>query len=304
MTRLAGVEARRYLSRRLVRILVGLAVLGMVISGIVVFARSHRLDPADLRRQTREAQALHNQLVQECVQGFQSEELPPDVSVEEFCSGAGEVGTGDPRFHLTSLRDVFLGTNGMLIAIFLVLGASFVGAEWHAGTMTTLLTWEPRRPRVILTKIGVAAAMAFLGTVVLQTLLGALLTPAAVFRGTTEGANATWLRDVAGLVLRAGAVAAIASTIGAALASIGRNTAAALGVTFGYIAIVENLMRGLRPGWSSWFVGENLAAFLVADPSDVLTVGHSVAAAGLLLGMYTVALASVAALVFIRRDVT
>jgi ABC-type transport system involved in multi-copper enzyme maturation permease subunit len=302
--RLIRVEVSRYASRRLVRIMVGLAVLGVVIAGIVVFARSHRLDPADLRRQTREAQALHDQLVQECIQSFQPQDLPPGVSAEEFCSGAGEVGTGDPRFHLTSLRDVFLGTNGLLIAMFLVLGASFLGAEWHAGTMTTLLTWEPRRPRVILTKIGVAAAMAFLGTVVLQTLLGGLLTPAAMFRGTTEGANAAWLGDVAGLVLRAGAVAAIAATIGAALASIGRNTAAALGVTFGYIAIVENLMRGLRPGWSSWLVGENLAAFLVADPSDVLTVGHSVAAAGLILGMYTVAMASVAALVFIRRDVT
>ena len=41
-----------------------------------------------------------------------------------------------------------------MTAIFLVVGALFAGAsvagaEWRAGSMTTLLTWEPRRVRVI-----------------------------------------------------------------------------------------------------------------------------------------------------------
>lgn len=311
MTALVDVEIRRYLSRRLVRLLVGLAVLGILIAGTVMFFRSHPPDPTAARAARQQAELQRREAVRACVEGefgISPSDIPPGISLEEFCRtsvpSAEQFVQPDRTFHLTDLRGAFLGTAPVLIALFLLLGSSFFGAEWHAGTVTTLLTWEPRRARVILTKIGVAAGMAFVGTLLLQAFLGATLTAVATFRGTTEGADATWFRGVAGLVLRTGAVAAIAATIGGALASIGRNTAAALGVTFGYIAILENLMRGLRPGWSSWFVGENLAAFLVADPSDVISVGHSVAAAGLILGMYTLALASVAALVFIRRDVS
>jgi ABC-2 type transport system permease protein len=311
VTRLVGVEARRYVSRRLVRVLVGLALLGILITGTVMFFTSHRATPAELRAVQRQGEAQRQDALRSCSAGefgIPESEVPPGMSLEEYCQSlvpaAHEFGPAEDTFHLTTIHDVLLGTNGLLIALFLLLGASFVGAEWHAGTMTTLLTWEPRRVRVILAKIAVAAAMAFIGTIVLQALLGIALTPAAVFRGRTTGADATWFRSVAGLVLRAGAVASIAATIGAALASLGRNTAAALGVAFGYLAIVENLMRGLRPSWAEWFVGENLAAFLVADPFDVATVGHSVAAAGVVLGMYTAALAAAAGVVFIRRDVT
>jgi ABC-2 type transport system permease protein len=257
MTRLVGVEARRYVSRRLVRVLVGLALLGILITGTVMFFTSHRATAAELRALQRQGEAQRQDAVRACRAGefgIPASEVPPGMSLEEYCRSlvppAHEFGPAEDTFHLTTIHDVLLGTNGLLIALFLLLGASFVGAEWHAGTMTTLLTWEPRRVRVILAKIAVAAAMAFIGTIVLQALLGMAR------------------------------------------------------VTFGYIAIIENLMRGLRPSWASWFVGENLAAYLVAGPSDVAGVGHSVAAAGLILGLYTMALAAVAGVVFLRRDVT
>jgi ABC-2 type transport system permease protein len=310
MNRLLDVEARRYLSRRLVRFLVGLAVLGMLIAGTVLFFKSHRVGPEEARALQQQAEAQRAHDIQRCAAGefgIPPSEVPPGETLEQFCRDqvVGPVQVVDPRFHLTALRDVFLGTNGILVAVFLLLGASFVGAEWHAGTMTTLLTWEPRRVRVIVAKVAVAAALAFIGYVVLQALLGLALTPAAVVRGSTAGADAAWLREVAGFVLRGGVAAAIAATLGASLAAIGRNTAAALGVLFGYIAILEPLLRGLRPKWTPWLLFSNLSTFLLGNNgSNAEFSPRSTIAAGILVGTYALGVAAIAAAMFKTRDVT
>jgi hypothetical protein len=48
-----------------------------------------------------------------------------------------------------------LGQTSFLFLLMAVLGgASFVGAEYKAGTVTTLLTWEPRRTRVMSRVVG------------------------------------------------------------------------------------------------------------------------------------------------------
>ena len=70
-----------------------------------------------------------------------------------------------------------------VVAAAWLLAASFVGAEWHAGTMGTLLTWEPRRLYVLGAKVaalteGVLKAMLMTK---LQT-AGAVLLLAALVR--------------------------------------------------------------------------------------------------------------------------
>jgi len=300
---------RRYLSRRLVRFLVGLAVLGILTGATVMFVRSHRLDPARARELQQQAEANRKENVRLCSAGefgVPPSEIPPGETLAQFCDEIiGPAQVQDRSFHLIDLSGAYLGTSGLLITLFLLLGASFIGAEWHAGTMTTLLTWEPRRLRVHVAKIAVAAAMAFAGVVVLLALLGAVLLPVAVFRGTTVGADAVWLRGVAGLLLRAAAAAAIAATVGAALATIGRNTAAALGVAFGYLAIVEPLVRGLRPGWRPWLVTNNLGTFVEGTRSlNPEFASRSPIAAGVLIGFYAVGVAVIAAAMFRARDVT
>ena len=302
------VEARRYLSRRLVRFLVGLAVLGILIAGTVMFFKSHRAGSAEVRALQRQAESDRREAIRACVSGeFGEFDVPAGMTLEEFCEQqvVGPVLVEDPAFHLTNLRDVYLGTNGILVTLFLLLGASFVGAEWHAGTMTTLLTWEPRRVRVIVAKLAVSAALAFAGYVALQILLGLALTPAAVVRGSTEGVDRAWFGDVAAFLLRGGAVAAIAATLGGSLAFIGRNTAAALGVLFGYVAILEPLLRGLRPGWEGWFLFGNLGTFLVGNSGDSGQFSpRSGFAAGVVIGLYAAGIAAIAVASFRTRDVT
>jgi hypothetical protein len=227
----------------------------------------------------------------------------PGETPEEFCDGfASQIG-GDPRYHLTSLREAWLGVGAQLIIVAWLLGASFAGAEWHSGSMATLLTWEPRRVRVFLSKLVACLVLVYLGAVLAEVLLGGALLPAALFRGTTEGVDARWLADAAGVVGRVGIACASGAALGYGLAMVGRNTAASLGAGFGYLLIVENLVRGFRPQWSPWLLGDNTAAFLGGAQEQVIA-GRSVIEAGLVMGLYAGVVLLAGWITFSGRDVT
>jgi hypothetical protein len=137
-----------------------------------------------------------------------------------------------------------------------------------------------------------------------ELLLFGTLTPAAIFRGTTEGLDLAWLRDAGGVVLRGAAAAALTSTIAFAVASIARSTAAALGGVFIYIAIVEPLIRNLRPRWQPWYLYDNLATFISGHPPELGVSGRSLTGAAMVISIYTTGFVLLALSVFRRRDVT
>ena len=304
MGRLLVVETRRFLARRLVRISCGLILVAVLIAGVAAFLNSHRPSAeqlADAQRQRRES-------VAECAAGqfgIPPEEIPPGQTLEQYCEqivSPAEEFIADAPFRLAGMQDVFLGTGVVAMLVAWLLGASFVGAEWHAGTIGTLLTWEPRRIRVIVAKAVVAVVAAFALTVVAEALLGLAVWPAAAVRGSTAGVDAAWFRDTAGVVLRGGGLAAMGAGIGFAVASLARNTAAALGVGFGYLVVFEMILASLRPGWSKWLLVPNIAVFMTADPGEV-GFEWSAVRAGLLLAGYTAALLVVAGGWFRARDV-
>ena len=299
MTALLAVELRRFLARRLVRVVAVLIVVGILVAGTIVFFKSSRTQSAP-----QVDTVVHPNGRVECFgSNFGMSGKPPEGQTpQEFCDEFGSQIEGDPRFHLTSLREAWLGLGAQLIVIGWLLGASFVGAEWHNGTMTTLLTWEPRRARVFLAKMIACFVIVYLGAVLMEALLGAVLLPAALLRGTTTGANAAWLAEAAGVVGRVGLACGAGAVLGYGLAMIGRNTAASLGVGFGYLLIVENLVRGFKPGWSRALLGDNIAA-LLGGARDNVIAGRSPLEAGLIVAAY----AGVAVLAgwtfFRRRDV-
>jgi ABC-2 type transport system permease protein len=308
MTALLLVEMRRILSRRAVYLAGGLVLVALLTAGTVLFIRSHRLGPDELLVRQRKVEAVHRQLVAECAGGgfgIPEREVPPGMTREQYCEqvvGTPEV--EDPTFRLTSYRQVAEGLSGLFIALATILAASFIGAEWHAGTVTTQLTWEPRRNRVLAAKAIAAALFAFAFFVLAQLLLLGVLTPAGVVKGTTAGVNSTWFRGAAGMVLRGGVAAAVMSAIALSVASIARNTAASLGVVFVYVAVVEPLVRAARPRWQRWFLYDNLATFISGRRLDFTTVGRSVAGAALLVSIYSLVFVLAAMAVFRRRDVT
>jgi hypothetical protein len=213
-------------------------------------------------------------------------------------------GVADPGFRLTEVRSVWEGTSVPLILLGWVVGASFVGSDWQTGSFTTALTWEARRLRLFFAKVVVCAAVVFAAYVVLQLLLALTLLPSALARGTTAGLTAEWTRVAAGVLVRGAAIAAVGSVIGMSIAMVGRNTGAALGVGFAYIAVIEAFVRGLRPAWIPYLFGDNAGVFITARPHEFPEVGRSTIESGLVLLLYALLLASVAAAVFRARDVT
>jgi hypothetical protein len=301
VTALFAVEIRRFLARRLMRVLALLIVAGILVAGTIVFFRSSKTQTTPEVR----AVVLEDGSVSCLSEDFGGGgSIPRGQTPEEFCESLTPTFQNDRRFHLTSLREAWLGLGANLIIVAWLLGASFAGAEWHTGAMTTLLTWEPRRTRVFFLKLAACVVMVYLGAIFFELLLGGALLPAAIFRGSTAGADAEWLRDSAGVIARVGLACSVGGAIGFSLASLGRNTAASLGIGFGYLLVVENLIRGLRPQWAGWLLGDNVAAFVEGSPESVLTAGRSLAETGLTIGSYAAVAAILAWMFFRQRDVT
>jgi hypothetical protein len=185
-------------------------------------------------------------------------------TLEEFC----RENLGDPVQYLPShlalvqLPDVLEGISAITSIIGLMVGASIVAVSWQTGTISTILTWEPGRLRWFAARVLVIAGGVAVMTIAIVAFLSAGLAAAAALRGTTLGPDSAWWSDVATTSLRVAAAATISAVIGAAVAAVGRHTAGALGVVFVWTAVIEGLIRGLRPEWAPWLLGENLVSFL------------------------------------------
>jgi hypothetical protein len=303
MITILRVELRRLITRRLVRVVLVLAVIGITVAGIVNLVRSHDLDPT-----TRDRLERRDRNIEACLEGDRA--LPrwarrmPAGERDDFCRFNTGPFVEDPRFHLSSLVGIFEGTSSLWVIAAWLVGASFVGAEWHTGNMATTLTWEPRRIRLLAAKIAACALGAFLATMALQTILGLALTPAAVLRGSTEGLTSEFWTSLTETALRIGGLGAIAAILGFSVASLGRNTGAALGAGFAYFAVIESGVRALRPQWSDWLVTENAGIFITANPTVFGLESRNVLESALTLVAYGAALAAAAVFMFQRRDVT
>jgi len=192
-------------------------------------------------------------------------------------------------------------------AFFLVIGAavggaSMIGAEWRAGTFVTLLTWEPRRRRIAVAKLAACALVAAAVALVLQALFLAAFLPAALGPGLTDGVDADWVRSLAAVSVRVAAMTSLVALFMAAVAMIGRSTAAALGFAFGYMMLFENLLRAWKPWSGKYLLGENGARFITGIELEGVPFTQSTTGAGLTLLGYATLMAVIAVVAFWRRD--
>lgn len=207
------------------------------------------------------------------------------------------------RFALTSLTDILGGTSIPLIILGLAFGASFIGAEWHEGTVTPLLTWQPRRVLVLATKALAVLLAVIVSAIAIQTLLGLALWLVAALRGTTAGADAAWLSETAGIALRGAIIAGLMSVIGFSIGAVARNTTVAVILGFVYFGVGEQIIRNLKPQWQPWFVGDNAAAFVIGDTQQMFGLFRSPSGALLVVTLYAVAALALSAAWFQNRDV-
>jgi ABC-2 type transport system permease protein len=314
MTNLLAVEVRRFLSRRFYRI-VGILVLALIATGaIATFVQSERLTDAQMLDRARKERA---RVITECASsGFYPYKPPPGElpdgafsppSQEEIRAGCERDAElryfiRDERFHMAHFRQAAENIGFNIVSVALIIGASFVGAEWAGRTIAMQLTWEPRRIRVFAAKVLACALCVFAAAILIEAMTAAALLPAALLRGTMDGLNAVWLRGTIGVVLRIGTVAAVASAITVSVAIIARNSAGALAVAFGYLAIFERVVAGLKPKWQPWLLGDNATIFVTGHPAD-FAPGRSTVEAFVLVCLYTALLLAAGAGIFHRTDI-
>ena len=209
----------------------------------------------------------------------------------------------------TALDDGLLASSQLLFTLSVVVGASFVGAEWSSGSMSTLLTWEPRRARVLVAKFVACVVTTVLVTLALLVILALLLLPSAAAHGTTAGVD--WWR-AAGIWLRVGAVVGIGGALGVGLATVMRTAAGpvATWLIFQFVASPililwkRWLIRWLPDGIIRQFLGLETVSRGRLSGGTPFVLGANYLRGGLLLSAYAVAFAAAGYASFRARDVT
>jgi hypothetical protein len=267
MMRLVGVEMRRALHRRLVRVMIALAVVASVCAGVIVFFDSRGVD-AELLRQRGEHHAA--------------------LMADWWIAGTNE--------------GVLAAGAFILVMGALVCGASVAGAEWRAGTITTVLTWEPRRARLQTARIASAGLLACAIGFVLEALFLAALVPGVVAHGSTVGVDGDWFVGLLGAMVRIALLTGLAAVVGCSLATLGRNTAAAIVAAWAWLAIAEGALRAWQPGSARVLLGESTTVVLGWSEIHGRQTSSPMVALLLVLA-YCAAFSAMATFVFCRRDV-
>lgn len=243
------------------------------------------------------------------------------VAVVVLINAARSTGTGFDD-HTMYLRKLWLvgpdnvqetaalavGTYLMILGV--VLAATGIGGDYRAGTLGTVLTWEPRRIRLAVARllaIGAVTVGVYLG--VIGVFIGSWWLGSSV-RGSNAGIGPDFWTNLAGLVGRSAVGVVLLAVITAGLALLTRGTVGALVVWFGYLVGVEGILGGRITGLRSSLLIENLAPFLqgralrvrsatISEHGLVVSPG-----AGLVHVVVIAAVVVVAGvLVFRRRDV-
>jgi hypothetical protein len=265
---LLRVEMRRALHRRAIRVLIALALFGCTLAGVVAWFGSAGKTLTELRIE---------------------DEGSPAVMTDWWIADANE------GFLAAAMFFLLLGA--------FVAGASLAGGEWRAGTVTTQLTWEPRRLRFHGARTTGAAILALVISFGLQVLFLASFLPAVFAHGTTDGVDGSFWVGLLVAMTRTSLLTAAAAVLAVALATVARNTAFAVIAVFVWLVVIENLIRGLKPSLAPWLWGENLATVLTWGqvPDVEFTRGPLVALATLLT--YGGVIVIAATVSFHRRDV-
>ena len=334
---LLRAETRRLWSRRMIRVLLVLAALGFL--GGVALASVEHAQPspaglAEAERRLEQAVAETEQYREDCLR---QESVPegavpdgaPAPTLEEMCGppvtaenfGGVEQFLDKQPFELAGAGQAgVVGVSVALGALAFLIGATYVGAEWSTRSMVALLFWEPRRWKVMAVKLVVlAGALALVALVVEAAWLGAARLLAEL-RGTGAAPAGTWSDLLTGAG-RGTLFVVLMGLLGFGAANLIRNTGAALGVGFVYFAVVENVVRVLRPRWQEWLVTDNAAAllndggitlYLPQEATDgSFTIDESTAQlvisnlhGGLVLAAVTAVVVTAGVVLFARRDLS
>jgi hypothetical protein len=237
--RLLATELRRFSRRRAVRWLVAFGLLlSLVINGVQL-ARSEE--------GTRYSETFLVQVPEDCQVG----EHDGSPAVDSSCLDRegffdAPAGTRPQRVFLAepsdrrarvgrTFEDTVAGMGVALSLLGILLGSTFLAAEFGAAGFGTQLLFEPRRWLLYAAKVGAVAIGCALVAVLLVAWTGLGQYVASALRGSTDGVDGAWLVDRAGNTLRAAAACALAGVCALAVGALARRTVVAVVIFFGLV---------------------------------------------------------------------
>jgi ABC-type transport system involved in multi-copper enzyme maturation permease subunit len=198
-----------------------------------------------------------------------------------------------------------IGTIAVLTYLLLiVLGASAIGAEYRAGTVSTVLTWEPRRVRLLAARLGAVALVCLATFLFVSAVFIGGWALGASLAGSTAGADGDFWREIVAVTGRGAVLAVALPVISAALATIGRNTAAALGIWFGYLVAIEGILTANVKATTPWMLTVSSAAFYGWERINANQHTVTPGAGTLHVALFGLVLGAAGFAAFARRDVT
>ncbi len=230
---------------------------------------------------------------------------------------------GDNERELTFLDDFAGGVEApdvlgpitiLLPLMAFVIGASSIGADAKSGMLEQLLTWEPRRLRLLFARLVTSSVVTAILAIGLSSFLVALLYGLASTTGSTEGTTGELWTNVVFAIVRSGIVAAVFCALGVSITLLVDSSVGSIVGFLIYWFVIENLV--------SAFLGK-VAVYLPIVNGDSFASGrdveriegsafggtvdfvrsHGSTTAGLYLAAWTLVGVVLAAVVFQRRDI-
>lgn len=196
-----------------------------------------------------------------------------------------------------------------------VIGASSIGADVKTGMLEQLLTWEPRRLRLLVARSIAGFTGVGIAAVILSIIFVALLFGLAAATGTTGGTDSDFWGRVLVAVLRSGLAAGLFAIFGIGVTLLVNSSVGSIVGFMIYFFIIENFLLGaFLPKVAAYLPITNTSAFAagvdvervegsVFSEDFETVVSHDYVTAGIILAAWTIGAAVLAGLVFTRRDV-
>jgi ABC-2 type transport system permease protein len=266
-----GVELRRFFARRMVRGLVLLVAFIILLSVSIATIKGHRST------------------------GFAGED--PFFAFRDTRINVGK-----------SLASAMQGTGVALLFAGFAIGASFVGAEFNVGSLTTQLLFEPRRWRVHLSKaIGVAIGTGLVAFILLAFLAISMYVGSEL-HGIVQGVDGTFVVNRLGEALRISAAVGVSATLAYAVTLVAKRSSAGMTVFF----LQFPLLSLLNPTKMPWGLISHYAPLrgllaIVINPTTSDGVQdravHTIAGGVVLTAVWIVVLVAASGLQFARAEV-
>ena len=319
-------ELHRFRSRRFIQVVLVLAVAGwLVITGIALtqYGNPGADEIARAEQQIDADVAMNEQFRQQCLEEAGA---AASTSPEQFCGPEQTSEDYDLAWYLDTAPFDFAsaGFDGALTfagigaVVAALVGATWIGAEWSTRSLVALLFWVPRRMQVMAAKVVVLVGAAVVIGIVAQAGWLAMSGILRAFVGRDVDLPDGFWSDLLQTQARGVLLTVIAALLAFGLTNLVRNTGAALGIAFVYLVIVENVVRAFRPLWQPWLLSQNALGLVQNGGSTITVFGDQPDASGMVetteyylghlqsgvyLGVVTLAVVAVGAVLFAKRDI-